>query len=772
MLMKPDLSADSSLAPRLTRRGFVKMGGALMVSFTFPGLSTLAAEVPPKSETRQLASWLEIRQDNTIVVRTGRTEIGTGMSAYYAQVIAEELNVQAEAITLIMGDTDKTPDGGYSAGFLYGAVNLRKVGAYTYQALLGLGAEKLRVPVATLTVTDGIVSGGGKSIRYGELVQDQQFDLKIPVSGAPPKVDPTSWNGIAGLDGLTVLGDPPTKPISQYKVVGKSHPMPGIPAKVTGKTQWSCDVTLPGMLHARMVRPPTLGSTLISVGAVDKARFPNAQVITKKNLVAVLSPNEWEAVSATRSVASSTKWSEWSGLPGSEHLTQALRDYKWGAPSESKGNAADVTAALAHAPKTLSATYEQPYIKHAPIGPFVAVADVRSDGTATVWTHSANSQGLRAQIANTLSTPVEKVVVRWLDHAGQFGRTTFGGDGAEGDAAILSQLTGRPVRVQWTLQEDLAWSASSPGWVEDITCSLDDHGCVTALRSAFYSAQSNDARIVGALLAGMPCIQPKPGNWIATEWPYDKIPCRQEQVYGMPNLGADSQAPGLRGLIMRTPGQRQQNFALESLINEAASCAGIDPIQFRLLHTTDQRLIDIIHATAKAAAWEPRPSPHPGTRRTGTEPVTGRGVSIMVRQNSYWMGIAEVVVTPDTGVIQVTKFTIGVDCGKVINPRQLERCMKSGVVMGVSEALKEEVTFDTGKITSTSWSRYKILTMAEMPEIKAVQISRDDKGFGGGSEAANAVCTPAVAAALFDATGVHPRRIPLTPAYVTALLKS
>jgi CO/xanthine dehydrogenase Mo-binding subunit len=326
--------------------------------------------------------------------------------------------------------------------------------------------------------------------------------------------------------------------------------------------------------------------------------------------------------------------------------------------------------------------------------------------------------------------------------------------------------------VQWTLQEDLAWSASSPGWVEDITCSLDDHGCVTALRSAFYSAQSTDARIVGALLAGMPCSQSKPGYWIATEWPYDKIQNRREEVYGMPNLGADAHSTGLRGLIMRTPGQRQQNFALESLMNEAASCAGIDPIEFRLLHTTDQRLIDIIHATAKAAAWEPRPSPHPGARRTGSEPVTGRGADIMIRQNSYWMGIAEVAVTPDTGAVQVTKFTIGLDCGKIINPRQLERCMKSGVVMGVSEALKEEVTFDKGKITSTSWSRYKILTMAEMPEIKVVQITRDDKGFGGGSEAANAICTPAVAAAFFDATGVHARRIPLTPAYVTTLLKS
>jgi CO/xanthine dehydrogenase Mo-binding subunit len=743
-----------------------------MVSFTFPGLSAIAAEEQPATATSHLTSWLEIRHDNTILVRTGRTEIGTGMSAFYAQVIAEELSVEPESITLVMGDTDKTPDGGYSAGFRSGAANLRKVGAYTYQALLGLAADKLRVPVSSLTVTNGVVSGGGKSIRYGELVQDQQLDLKIPVSGAPAKVDPASWNGIAGLDGLVVLGDPPMRPMSQYKVVGKSHPMPGTPGKVTGKTQCSCDVTLPGMLHARMVRPATLGSTLISAGALDKTRFPNAQVVTKQNLVAVLSPNEWEAVSAARSVASGTKWTEWSGLPGSEHLTQALRDYKWGAPSESNGNAADVNAALAKASKTISATYEQPYMKHAPIGPFVAVADVRGDGTATVWTHSANSQGLRAQIANTLGIPIEKVVVRWLEHAGQFGRTTFGGDGAEGDAAILSQLTDKPVRVQWTLQDDLAWSASSPGWVEDITCSLDDHGCVTALRSAFYSPQSNDARIVGAILAGMPCSQPKPGNWIATVWPYDKIQSRREEVYGMPNLGADSPTAGLRGVIMRTPGQRQQNFALESLMNEAASCAGIDPIQFRLLHTTDQRLIDIIHATAKAAAWEPRPSPHPGARRTGSAPVTGRGIGIMIRENSCWMGIAEVTVTPDTGTVQVTKFTIGADCGKIINPRQLERCMRSGVVMGVSEALKEEVTFDQGKITSTSWSRYKILTMAETPEVKVVQISRDDKGFGGGSEAANAVCTPAVAAAFFDATGVHPRRIPLTPAYVTTLLKS
>lgn len=774
MSVKAETSCDLQITTTLTRRGFVKIGGALFVSFYLPG--RLSASHTEKDQTSldpsQLVSWLEIRNDNTILMRTGRTETGTGMSGYYAQAIAEELNVRPETISLLMGDTDKTPDGGYSAGFLTGMNNVRKVSAYTYQALLRLAAAQLGRPVPGLSVVDGIVSGGGKSISYGQLVQGQHLDLKIPVTGQPATADPSAWVGVTSLDGFTVTGDPPMKPVSQFRVIGTSYPVPSIPDKVTGKTQWSCDVTLPGMLHARMVRPATLGSTLISVGEIDKKQFPTAEVVKKGNLVAVVSADEWEAIGAARSVAASARWTEWSGLPGSENLTKALREYKWGAPSESKGKTADVIAALASASKTISASYEQPYVRHAPIGPFVALADVRADGSVTVWTHSAQSQGLRARIANALSTPVEKVVVRWLEHSGQYGRTTLGGDGAEGDAAILSQLTGKPVRVQWTLQEDLAWSTVSPGWVSDIKASVDANGRVTAVHSSFYSPHMFDPRPLGTLLAGMPCSTSKPGGWIATEWPYDKIQNRLEEAYGMPNLGAESVSGGLRGNIMRTPGQRQQNFALEGLINEAAAAAKVDPIQFRIDHTTEQRLIDLLNATAKTAEWEPRPSPRRGARKTGNSAVTGRGVCIMVRQNAYWVGIAEVTVVPATGAVRVTKFTIGADCGKIINPRQLDRCMKSGVIMGLSEALKEEVTFDKGKVTSTNWNRYKILTMEEMPEIKVVQISRDDKGFGGGSEAANAIAPPAVAAAFFDATGVHSRKIPLTSAYVTTLLKT
>jgi len=775
MTYKIERRGTPAFSAKISRRGFVKTGGALFVSLALPlrlATRALVAENSNSIDPTLPESWLEIHSDNTIVARTGRTETGVGITGYYPQTIAEELNVRPEAITLIMGDTDRTPDGGYSAGFLNGMTNVRKVAAYTYQALVGLAATHMGVPVSSLSVTDGVVTGGGKKITYGELVQGQHLELKIPMKGALPRPDPTGEVGMTSMDGLTVTGDPPMKAPKDFKVIGTSFPAGHIPDKVTGKTKWSCDVTLPGMLHARMVRPATMGSTLVSVGTFDKKQFPTAEVVRKENLLAVVSPNEWEVVQAAQSVGDSTKWTEWAGLPGSENVTKAIRAHKWVKASESKGKAGETKSALESAAKKISATYEQGYVRHAPIGPFVAVADVNSDGNVMVWTHSAQSQGLRARIAYVLSVPVEKVVVRWMDHAGQYGRTTFGGDGAEADAAILSKLTGKPVRVQWTLPEDLAWSSVSPAWVSDMTASVDRKGQIVAMHSAHYAPHMEDPRPLGALLAGMPSATSKPDAWVATEWPYDKIVNRLEEAYGMPNLAGDSAYGGLRGNIMRTPGQRQQNFALEGFINEAAATAGADPIEYRLAHTTNERLINLLRATAEAANWESRPSPHHSARRSGSTAVTGRGACIMIRSNAYWVGIAEVSLVPNTGSLKVTNFTIGCEPGKIINPRQLDRCMKSGVVMGLSEALKEEVTFDNSKVTSTDWSRYKILTMSEIPQIKVVQLSRDDKGFGGGSEAANALVPPAVAAALFDATGVRARRIPLTPKYVNSLLKA
>lgn len=757
----------------LTRRDFAGAAlGSLVVSLA---ARAQTAERAVAADPSHLDAWLEIRADNTIVARTGRGETGTGMSAFYAQVVAEELSVRPETVTLVMGDTDRTPDGGYSSGFLTGAANLRKVAAYAQRHLLELAAAHLQTQSSNLRAADGVISDESRSVTYGELVRGRQLSLTIPLKGQPVRFAAAGKSSItglewAGMDGLTVTGNPPMKPIPEYQVVGKSFPMPGIPAKVTGEAVWSCDQELPRMLHARMVRPATLGSTVLSVGALDQSTFPSAHIVRKGNLIAVVSPNEWEALCAAKAVAAATQWSQWSGLPGNDSLTPALRAQSWGPPSASKGDAAEVRRVLDAAPRTISASYEQPYLKHAPIGPFVAVADVRADGSATIWSQIGHLQASRARLAAVLGVPPEKVVVRWLDHAGQFGRKTFGGDGAEADAVILSQMLGRPVRVQWSMEEDFAWSSCSPGSCADVKGALDAAGRLTAVHLSFYSPHMFDARPLGAILAGIPCGTVQPGGILDTQWPYDKVQHRCEQAFAMHNVAWNSAYGGLRGNIMRTPGQRQQNFVLESLLNEAAAAAHADPIQFRLDHTTDPRLTAVLQAAAQAARWEFRTSPREHAGRTGDQPLTGRGVSVIVRSNAYWVGLAEIAVTPSTGAIRVTKFLVAVDCGKIINPRQLDRCIKGGIVMGLGEALKEEVTFDRSKVTSTDWSRYRILTMQETPDIQVVALSRDDRGFGTGGEAPNALPPPAVAAALFDATGVYPRRIPLTPEYVKSLL--
>lgn len=764
----------STFGPSLTRRDFVKVGGALVVTASLPARQATAAEAATTTlDASKLASWLELHADGTVLVRTGKTETGTASSAFYAQAVAEELDVDPAKVSVVGGHTDETPDGGFSAGFLGGVNNLKKVASYTRQALLGLAAERLGVPAASLTVANGIVSGGGKSVAYTELVKGQQLNLTIPVTGRLAHVDPKDPVGIADLMGLIVTGNPPMKPTEQYKAVGLSHPRPSIEDIVRGKGVYSGDIKVPGMLHARMVRPATLGSTLVEVGKLDKARFPGAEVVVQKNLVAVVSPNEWEAVSAARAVAAATRWSEWAGLPGSGNLTATLRGATWEDVGR-RGDPAKAEAGLKSAARTVSGTYEQPYVRHAPMGAFVATADVKADGI-TIWSQSSQSQGARAHIAHIMGVPVEKVVIRWAQGPGQYGRTTYGGDGAMADAAILSKLVGKPVRVQWTISEDLAWSSTSPGWVADVKIGLDAQGNMTAFKSDWYSPHENDARMIGAVLAGMPEITPKTKPLfpaISTVWPYDKVPAVVESAYGIANLAHDSASGGLRGNIMRTPWQRQQNFALEAGVEEAAAVAKADPIEYRIRHTTDQRLIQILKETAEAAGWKSRPSPSPTAARAGTTPVRGRGVGVVIRSGAQWVGIAEIEVVPATGVVKVLSFTTGVDVGKVMNPRHLTSNIQGGTVMGLSEALFEEVTFDQSKVTSTDWTKYRIPAMGDVPQVKTVFTSRDGRGINGGGEAANTVSANAVAAAFFDATGVQPRRIPLTPAYVKSLLKA
>ena len=763
---------------QLSRRGFLASGGALVVGL---GLLPQAAQAATSKTTLNpaaLSSWIEIKADNTVLIRTGKSDFGQG-SIYttYRQIVAEELDLPFEAITTVVSaDTDRTPDGGGTFGFLgdvngNGMPNLRKVAAYTRHALLELAAQRLGVAKEGLSITDGVVSGGGKRISYGELIKDQNLKLTIPVKGE-----------ISGFMGLAVDGNPPMKPVASYKVIGKSFRNSAIASKVTGKELWVTNVKLPGMLHARTVHPATLGSTLVSAGQLDKTKFPGAQVIVKGNLVGVVAANEWEAVQAARQVAATTKWTEWKGLPGQANLFHHLRneaDWKAVAVTKGEANKGDVASAMTAAAKKLSASYELPYMKHAPIGPTMALADVRPDGMVTVHTHTQNAQQLRGQIARMLGTGLDKVIIRTYAGAGHYGRSNGGNAGGEDEAVILSKELGRPVRVQWMRADDLQWSTQSPAAYSDIQIGLDANGKIVGYQADHYMPAMQDDRPIGAVLAGLPTARapgdkdtPPSANTLYDDWVYDAILNSEERGHGTWQIGqrASPLAAGLRDHAMRTPGQYQQNFPRELAISEAAALAGADAIQFRIDHAKEERLKSVLARLRAESAWETRAAPHPGAASTGEAKVHGQGVSVMLRSGTYWACACQITLTPATGAIAVEKVTVVVEPGIVVNPLQLKRQVEGGTLMGVSEALYEEVAFDETGVTVRDWQSYPILKMADMPEVKVVLMHRPEVGsYGGGSEAANALASPAIAAAVHDATGKPVRRLPLRPAYLKEL---
>ena len=771
---------------KLTRRELVKVGGALFVGFGLVGgapLSSRASAAEPRKMRNSLdaslpGSWIEIHPDNTILIRTGKHDFGQGTPfTAYRQIVAEELSVSFEAITTVVaGDTDRTPDGSGAFDFLgRGTPNIRKAAAYTHQALLDLASRRLGVSRDQLAVKNGVVSGGGKNVSYGELVKGEQFDLTIPVSG-----------DLTSLMGLTVTGDPPMKPVSQYTVIGKSYPNSIIASKVAAKEQWVTDVRLPGMLHARVVHPKTLGSKLVSAGEVDKTLFPKARVIVEGNLVGVVAPTEWEAIRASQHVAAATQWTEWKGLPGSENLHAHLRKADWDSTpaTKSKKSRGDAAASLAGSAKRLVATYEMPYKKHAPMGPTMAVADARPDGTVFIHTHTQSPQMLRADIAMMLGTSPDNVVVRVYPGPGHYGRSNGGNAGAEDEAVILSRAVGKPVRVQWMRAEDFQWSTQSPAAFSDIEIGLDASGGITAYQADHYMPAQQDDRLVGAVLAGLPTIKtPGPNvveGSIATTvnnsvdpWVYDGVPVLLERARGTFQIGQKESplAIGLRDHSMRTPGQFQKNYPRELAISEAAALAGADAIQFRIDHASEDRVIGVLKSVRDAAGWDTRPSPRGGRSTSGSAPVPGRGVAALFRSGTYWACVCEISVVPESGVIKVEKYTIAVDPGIVVNPIQLKRQVEGGAVMGISHALLEEAKFDESAVTTSDWRSYPILEMADVPEIEVVLLHKPEVGaYGGGSEAANALAAPAIAAALYDATGKTARRLPLRPDYVKSLL--
>jgi nicotinate dehydrogenase subunit B len=729
-----------------SRRSVLKGGGALVVSFSLDShISEAPAQgaAPPAKPLAltEVDSYLVVDAKGAVTLYSGKVDLGTGVETALAQMAAEELDVPFSRIKVVQGDTALTPEQGSTWGSLsiqIGGIQIRQASAAAKAALLEEAANRLNVKKEDLNVADGVITGGGKRVTYGQLIGGKSFSIKLDPKQPVPTKDP-----------------------KDFKIVGKSVARVDIPRKVTGTFTYMQDFRLPGMLHARVVRPPAIGAVLEGVDESSLKDIRTARAVRQGNFLAVVADNEWAAVKGAQKL--NATWSKWEGLPEQSQLYEHVRASKV-AKDEVTANVGNSGEALAQGAKKLSATYDFAIHTHGSIGPSCAVAEFK-DGKLTSWSASQATHNLRKQLAKMLSTPVEDIRCIYVEGSGCYGRN--GHEDAAADAALIAKLTGKPVRVQWSRADEHGWDPKGPPTLIDLRAALDGSGGVTAWESEFFIPQQTPGGFfvpfVAASLTGMPSDDHiAPGNIFQNS----NIP------YKFPNIKAVChrlETTPFRPSWIRTPGRMQNTYANECFMDELAAAAAADPVEFRLkyLDASDKRGIEVLERVTKLAKWEKRPSPKSG--QTG-DVVTGRGVTYCKYElvRTYVAVVAEVEVNRSTGEIRCTRFFISHDCGQIINPDGLKNQLEGNIIQTVSRTLIEELKFDRSRVTSLDWASYPILTFPQVPEIVMDLIDRPTTPPWGAGEPAAAVVPSAISNAVFDATGVRLRSVPFTPNKVKA----
>ena len=550
---------------------------------------------------------------------------------------------------------------------------------------------------------------------------------------------------------------------AQYTQVGRSLPRPDIPAKVTGRHVYIHDFTLPGMLHARVVRPPAVGATVIAVDESSVAQLPGVRVVRTRDFVAVASPDEWAAIRAMRDLK--VQWSDSAPLVGHQQVADWARRGPFVAEESIavKGDASRIEA-MAAAAQRLSATYFWPLQSHGSIGPSCAVADVKPQ-QATIWTASQGSHRLVASCAAALGMEPAKVRTVYLDGAGCYGMN--GHDDASVEAAMLSQALGAPVRVQWMREDELGWDPKGPPQLLDLSATLTPDGRIDAWTTEMFvpRATANLAWIplLSPLAAGLP--QPK-GQSTGLVSQNGDPPYAAKAVHVRAHWLGD--AP-LRPSNIRAPGKVGNCFAVESFVDELAALAGVDPVEFRLRDLAQPRGREVVQRLAKLMQWQPRPSPAPGR---DARVARGRGIGyIHYKHNETFVAVGmEVEVNRSTGAIGVQRIACVHDCGLMINPDAVRAQVEGNILQTLSRTLHEETTFDRSRVTSVDWARYPLLRFPEVPRLDIELVQRTDQPPLGAGEAASSPVPAALANAVFDATGVRLRTVPFTRERVKALM--
>jgi CO/xanthine dehydrogenase Mo-binding subunit len=720
----------------------------LIVSFAFRDLSDVAAQTSAGADAgrpldpKLVDSCLAIHRDGAVTVYTSKVDVGTGMRVAMAQMVAEELGVAAARVTVVDGDTARCPNHGGtggSTGLTRGGTAVRQAAATARQALLGLAATQLKRPAGELTIVAGEVrpASGGRGISVASLIGDRRLDVAV---------DPAA----------------PLMPPSRYSVVGTSPARPDVPAKCTGRYTYIQDVSVPGMLHARVIRPPSLGATLTTVDETSVRHLPEVRVVRVESFLAVVARDEWAAVRAARELAHT--WSDWQGLPGHDNLERYLRDgvVERDQTFVTRGT---IETAMESAARKLSATYFWPCQSHASLGPSCAVADVRDEGT-TIWTSSQVTYGLRATLSRVFGLDAEKVRVVFVEGSGSYG--TNGADHAAADAVLISKTIRQPVRVQWSRQDELGWDPKGPQQLLDIRAGVDASGRLVAWDTEMWiPTNRRGARVLlAAQAAGIPQDSGRDAAAIFENG---------DPSYETPNvrvLGHWMRDTPLNPSNLRAPGKPGNVFAVESMIDEVAAAVQVDPLAFRTGQLTDPRALDALARASKAFGWQPRPSPNPG--RAAGALLAGRGMAYVryKQAENYIATFMEVAVERASGAIGVRRVVCAHDCGLIVNPEALRNQIEGAIVQTLSRALHEEVQFDRSKVTSVDWATYPLLRFPEVPSIEVILINRPDQPLWGAGEAAAVPVAAALGNAFFDATGVRLRRVPFTRDRVKAALAS
>ena len=750
----------------LSRRQFLKGTGALIVSFNlFPltapvfGQTTVGPGID--ADPTSLDSWLAIAADGTVTVFSGKVDLGTGVETALVQIVAEELDVPFERIHMIGLDTTKAIDQGVTAGsrtIERAGPQLRQAAAAARQELLKLAAARLGVPADKLTIKDGVVSAAGapgQKVSYGQLIGGKQFNVKIAVEG-------TGWD-------MKVAPEVKAKAVKDYKLVGASVLRVELPPKLTGEFIYAHDARIPGMLHGRVVRPPTVTSTPASIDEGSIKDIPGiVKIVQEGSFVGVVAQTEWAAIKGARMLK--VTWSNaTTKMPsGAEEVFTYLKNTK-SFRELIPVNRGNPGTALSQAAKTFESTYRWPFQLHGMLGPSCAVADVGKD-QATVWTGTQGSFGTRKAVADLLGLPEKNVRVLFREGSGSYGRLSS--DDAAEDAAVLSRAVGKPVRVQWMREDEHGWEPKGPAQLDTVRAGIDAQGKIIAWEFTDRSFPLTGITGSGMRLLASRQIGMKPtaqGNPNGTAGGGEMYAFENQKCAGplIPWVQAD-ETP-LRTSYLRAPGDMARCFASESFMDEIASDLRVDPVQFRLRYLgNNKRGADALTAVAKKANWEERPSPGPVS--TGSR-ATGRGVALFNRADSICSAVAEVEADKSSGNVTVKRITMSHDCGLIINPDGLRNQIEGNILQSTSRALLEEVKFDSTGIKTLDWGSYPIIRFPDIPEIDIVLINRPEMPALGGGEPSSGPIGAAIANAIFDATGVRLREAPFTPARVLAGLK-